>query len=135
MILVNQTRETNASKKFKLSEKNKKYLDNITTRGGFIIRKWITKCYFHLKKKLIHLKNKQSQNHQKPLDFELKKQMEFFSFSPPVNLVAEDKRLLAVTDKCEATNSVFNVTENGTVFQIHHQAVGYSKVLRKLSTI
>ena len=39
----------------------------------------------------------------------MNKQMETFSFNPPINLVEEGKRLLAVTP-FTATNSVFNIT-------------------------
>ena len=46
---------------------------------------------------------------QETLDFKLKKQVQIFSFNPPVNLVGEGKWLLAVSS-FEAANSVFNKT-------------------------
>ena len=49
----------------------------------------------------------------------MKNQMETFSFSPIMNLVEEGKWLLAVTS-FEATNSLFNMTDenNGFSFSI-----------------
>ena len=43
--------------------------------------------------------------------------MKTFSFSPPINLSDEGKRLLAVTS-FETTNSVFNLTDKKTKFSI-----------------
>ena len=43
--------------------------------------------------------------------------MEIFSFSPPINQVEEGKWLLAVTS-FEATNSVFNITDEDNCFSI-----------------
>ena len=44
---------------------------------------------------------------QEKLEFKLSKRMKTFSFSTPINLCEEGKRLLAVIS-FEATNSVFN---------------------------
>ena len=49
--------------------------------------------------------------------FKLNKQMNTFSFSPPINLFEEGKCLLAVTS-FEATNSVFNITGENNGFSI-----------------
>ena len=46
---------------------------------------------------------------QETLDFKMNKQMEIFSFNPPINFVEECKWLIAVTS-FEATNSVFIIT-------------------------
>ena len=46
---------------------------------------------------------------QETLEFELDRQMETFSFSPPINLFEQGKWLLAVTS-FEATNSFFTIT-------------------------
>ena len=46
---------------------------------------------------------------QETLEYKMNKQMETFSFNPPINLSEEGKWLLAVTS-FEATNSVFNIT-------------------------
>ena len=54
---------------------------------------------------------------QETLEFKMKKQMETFSFSPPINLVEEGKWLLAVTS-FEATNSVFNTNLENNSFSI-----------------
>ena len=51
------------------------------------------------------------------LEFKMKKQMKTFSFSPPINLLEEGKWLLAVTS-FEATNSVFNITDENNSFSI-----------------
>ena len=54
---------------------------------------------------------------QETLEFKMKKQMETFSFNPPKNLSEEGKWLLAVTSS-EATNSVFNITNENYSFSI-----------------
>ena len=54
---------------------------------------------------------------QETLEFKLNKQMEAFSFSPPINLVDEGKRFLGVTS-FETTNSVFNLTRRNNRFSI-----------------
>ena len=54
---------------------------------------------------------------QEMLEFKLKRQMETFSFSPPINLVEDAKWLLAVTF-FEATNSIFNITDENSSFLI-----------------
>ena len=63
--------------------------------------------------------------------------MENFSFDPPINLVEEGKWLLAVTF-FEATNSVFNITDETIafqlVFQLAHQVTGFLKVVKNLLT-
>ena len=46
----------------------------------------------------------------------MNKQMQIFWFNPPVDLVEEGKRLLAVTS-FECTKSVFSITKKTTVFQ------------------
>ena len=52
---------------------------------------------------------------QETLEFRMNKQMQTFSFNPPVNLAEECKRLLAVTS-FDATNSVFNITDKNNSF-------------------
>ena len=54
---------------------------------------------------------------QETLEFKLNKRMETFSFSPPINLAEEGKRLLAVTG-FEGTNSVFKISNNNRRFSI-----------------
>ena len=53
--------------------------------------------------------------HQETLDYKLKKQVETFSFSSPLNLVEEGKWFLGVTSN-ECTNSVFNITNGNNSF-------------------
>ena len=52
---------------------------------------------------------------QETLEFKMNKQMETFSFNPPINLVEEGKWLLAVSS-FECTNSVFNITNENNSF-------------------
>ena len=47
----------------------------------------------------------------------MNKQLETFSFNPPINLLEEGKWLLAVTS-FECTNSVFNITNDNNSFSI-----------------
>ena len=54
---------------------------------------------------------------QERLEFKLNKQMETFSFNPPINPSEEREWLLAVTS-FEATNSVFNITDENNSFSI-----------------
>ena len=54
---------------------------------------------------------------QQTLELEMNKQMETFSFSPPIDLVEEGKCSLAVSS-FEATNSVFNKTYENNSFSI-----------------
>ena len=52
---------------------------------------------------------------QGTLEFKMNKQRQTFSFNPPINLVEEDKWLLAVSS-FECTNSVFNITDDNNSF-------------------
>ena len=54
---------------------------------------------------------------QETLEFKMNKQMQTFSFNPPINLVEEGKWLLAVSS-FECTNSVFNITNENNFFSI-----------------
>ena len=65
---------------------------------------------------LIRWLNKQKKP-QKTLEFTMNKQMEIFSFNPPINLVEEGKWLLGVTF-FEVTNSVFDITDENNSFSI-----------------
>ena len=51
------------------------------------------------------------------LEFKMNTQLKTFSFNPPINLVEEDEWLLAITT-FEATNSVFNITDENNSFSI-----------------
>ena len=54
---------------------------------------------------------------QETLEFKMNKQRQTFSFNPPLNLVEEDKWLLAVSS-FECTNSIFNITDDNNSFSI-----------------
>ena len=54
---------------------------------------------------------------QETLEFKMNKQIQKFSFNPPLNLVEEINLLLAVTS-FEATNSVFKITNEKDLFSI-----------------
>ena len=47
----------------------------------------------------------------------MNKQMQIFSFNPPINLVEEGKWLMAVSS-LECTNSVFNITNENNLVSI-----------------
>ena len=54
---------------------------------------------------------------QETLEFKMNKQMQSYSFNPPINLVEEGKWLLGVSS-FECTNSVFNITNENNSFSI-----------------
>ena len=54
---------------------------------------------------------------QVSLEFKINRQMQTFSFNPPINLVEEGKWLLAVTS-FETTDSVFNIIDENISFPI-----------------
>ena len=54
---------------------------------------------------------------QETLEFKMNKQMQTFSFNPPINLVEEGKWLMAVSS-LECTNSVFNISNENNSFSI-----------------
>ena len=52
---------------------------------------------------------------QETLDFKMNKQMQTFSFNPPINLIEEGKWLLGLSS-LECTNFVFNKTNENNSF-------------------
>ena len=54
---------------------------------------------------------------QETLEFKMDKQMQTFSFNPPINSVAEGKWLIAASS-FECTNSAFNITNENNSFSI-----------------
>ena len=52
---------------------------------------------------------------QETLEFKMNKQMQTFSFNPPINVYEEGKWLLAKTS-FETTNLVFNITNENNSF-------------------
>ena len=75
---------------------------------------------------------------QETLEFKMNKQMQTFSFNPPINLLEEDKWLLAVSS-FECTNSVFNITDDNNSFSIiipgHYQNKSDEKTIDDLNKL
>ena len=75
---------------------------------------------------------------QETLEFKMNKQMQTFSFNPPINLVEEGKRLMAVSS-FECTNSVFNITNENNSFSIvipgHYQNKSDEKTIDDLNKL
>ena len=75
---------------------------------------------------------------QETLEFKMNKQMQTFSFNPPINLVEQDKWLLAVSS-FECTNSVFNITNENNSFSIiipgHYQNKSDEKTINDLNKL
>ena len=75
---------------------------------------------------------------QETLEFKMNKQMQTFSFSPPINLIEEGKWLLAVSS-FECTNSVFNITNENNSFSIiipgHYQNKSDEETIDELNKL
>ena len=75
---------------------------------------------------------------QETLEFKMNKQMQSFSFNPPINLVEKGKWLLAVSS-FECTNSVFNITNKNNSFSIiipgHCQTEFAEKMINDLNKL
>ena len=75
---------------------------------------------------------------QETLEFEMNKQTQTFSFSPPLNLVEESKWLLGVSS-LECTNSVFNITNENNSFSIfipgHYEIEFAEKIIDDLNKL
>ena len=75
---------------------------------------------------------------QETLEFKLNKQMQTFSFNPPINLVEEGKWLMAVSS-LECTNSVFYITNENNSFAIiitgHYQSKSDEKIIDNLNKL
>ena len=75
---------------------------------------------------------------QETLEFKMNKQTQTFSFNPPINLIEEDKWLLAVSS-FECTNSVFNITNENNSFSIiipgHYQNNSDEKTINDLNNL
>ena len=75
---------------------------------------------------------------QETLEFKMNKQTQTFSFNLPINLVEEDKWLLAVSS-FECTNSVFNITDDNNSFSIiipaHWETEFADKIIDELNRI
>ena len=75
---------------------------------------------------------------QETLEFKMNKQMQTFSFNPPINLVEEGRWLLAVSS-FECTNSVFNITNENNSFSIiipgHYETESAEETIDELNKI
>ena len=75
---------------------------------------------------------------QETLEFKMSKQTQTFSFNPSINLVEEDKWLLAVSS-FECTNSVFNITNENISFSIiipgHYENESDDQTINKLNKL
>ena len=75
---------------------------------------------------------------QETLEFKMNKQRQTFSYNPPINLVEEDKWLLAVSS-IECTNSIFNITNENNSFSIiipgHYQNRSDEKTIDNLKKL
>ena len=75
---------------------------------------------------------------QETLEFKMNKQRQTFSFNPPINLVEEDKWLLAVSS-FECTNSIFNITNENNSFSIiipgHYETESDERTIDELNKL
>ena len=75
---------------------------------------------------------------QETLEFKMNKQIQTFSFKPPINLIDEGKWLLAVSS-FECTNSVFNITDDNNSFSIiipaHWETEFAEKIIDELNRL
>ena len=75
---------------------------------------------------------------QETLEFKMNKQMQTFSFNPPIMLLEEGKWLLAVSS-FECTNSVFNITNENNSFSIiipgHYETESAEKTIDELNKL
>ena len=70
-----------------------------------------------IKKHTVTLIEQTKTKPQEILEFKMNKQLQTFSFNPPINLVEEGKWFLAVSS-FECTNSVFNITSENNSFSV-----------------
>ena len=75
---------------------------------------------------------------QETLDIKMNKQMQTFSFNPPINLLEEGKWLLRLSS-FGCTNSVFNITNENNSFSIfipgHYQTEIVEKMIKDLNKL
>ena len=91
-----------------------------------------------IKKHTVTLIEQTKTKPQETLEFKMNKQMQTFSFNPPINLVEEGKWLLEVTS-LECTNSVFNITNENNSFSIfipgHYETKSDEKTIGELNKL
>ena len=94
--------------------------------------------FFLIKKHTDMLIEQTKTRPQETLEFKMNKQMQRFSFNPPINLIEEDKWLMAVSS-FECTNFVFNITNENNSFSIiipgHYQNKPDEKTIDDLNKI
>ena len=75
---------------------------------------------------------------QETFEFQMNKQMQTFSFNPPIKLVEEGKWLMAVS-LFDCTTSVFNITNENYSFSIiipgHYQTEFAEKMINDLNIL
>ena len=75
---------------------------------------------------------------QESLEFKMNKQMQTFSFNPPINSFEGGKWVLGVTS-LERTNSVFNINNENNSFSIiipgHYQTELAEKIIKDLNKL
>ena len=75
---------------------------------------------------------------QETLEFKMNKQMQTFSFNPPINLIEEGKWLMAVSS-FDCTNSVFNINNENNSFSIiipgHYQTEFAEETIDELNKL
>ena len=75
---------------------------------------------------------------QETLEFKTNKQMQTFSFDPPINLVEEGKWVMAVS-LFDCTNCVYNITNENNSFSIiipgHYKTEFAEKVINDLNEL
>ena len=98
------------------SQNNKKFLKNVTA-SGFRILEWIMNFYFQLKSTQTRWFNKQKLVLKRLWNSKWISKCKHFHFHHQKKLSEEGKLLLAVTF-FEATNSIFNITDENNSFSI-----------------
>ena len=75
---------------------------------------------------------------QETLEFKMDKELQTFSFNPPINLVEEGRWLIAVSS-FECTNSVFNINNENNSFSIiipgHYETEFAEKTIDELNKL
>ena len=68
---------------------------------------------------------------QETLEIQMDKQMETFSFNPPINVSEEGKWLPGVT-LFECTNFFFKIADEQKAFRLLHQVIGIPRMVKNL---
>ena len=91
-----------------------------------------------IKKHTVTLIEQTKAKPQETLEFKMDKRMQTFSFSPPISLVEEGKRLITVSS-LECTNSVFIINNKNNSFSItipgHWESKSAEKTIDELNKL